>query len=86
MQCPYPRKQKRHGKLAAAGRNLIFEAQKGQKDRPRCWPPTDNASSIAKADAINLAAKIAERADWRQAAEVRNELKKIWQEPLAKSS
>jgi hypothetical protein len=78
----HARKLKRHGKLAAADRDLILEAQRGGLTHK---PPKDKASRIAKADAINLVSAIAKKIDWRQAVEVQNELKTFCDEPLAKS-
>jgi hypothetical protein len=81
LRCP--RKQKRHGRLAAADRDLIIEAQQGQLERKAL---KNKVSIIAEEDATNLAASIAESIDWRQAAAVQTELKTIFQEPLARPS
>jgi hypothetical protein len=77
-----PRKQKRHGRLAVADRDLIFEAQQGPGGRK---PLNNTAPSIVEEDAINLAASIVESIDGRQAVAAQNELKKIFQGPLVKS-
>jgi hypothetical protein len=76
------RQQKRHGRLVAADRDLISEAQRGGLAHK---PPKHKASRIAKADAINLVTSIAKKIDWKQAVEVQNELKTFCDEPLAKS-
>lgn len=53
-------KQKRHGRLAAADRDLILEAQQG---RPAHEPPKDKAARTAKPDATNLVGKLAKAID-----------------------
>jgi hypothetical protein len=77
----HPRKQKRHGRLGAADRDLIFEAQQGGLAHK---PPKDKASRIAKADAIDMAASIAMKIDWRQAVAVHNKLQTMCKEPIAR--
>jgi hypothetical protein len=47
----HPHKQKRHGKLAAADRDLLFEAQRG---RLAFKLPKNNTQRISKEDAIKL--------------------------------
>jgi hypothetical protein len=78
----HTRKQKRHGRLAAADRDLIFAAQQGGLAHK---PPKKKAPRIAKADAVNLIATIAERVDWRRAVAVQQELQAMSNEPVAKS-
>lgn len=79
MRCP--RKQKRHGRLAAADRDLIIKAQQGQ---PECKAPDNKVPATAEGDATNLAASIAESIEWRHAATVQTKLKTIFQKPLAR--
>jgi hypothetical protein len=48
-------KQKRHGKLAAADRDLLFKAQRG---RLAFKLPKNNTQRISKEDAIKLLARV----------------------------
>jgi hypothetical protein len=75
----HPRKQKRHGKLAAADRDLLFEAQKGGLAHKL---PKNKAPRICKEDAIDLLARVAENIDWRRAVAVQHELQTTCKELL----
>jgi hypothetical protein len=75
----HPRKQKRHGKLAAADRDLLFEAQRGGLAHKL---PKNKAPRICKEDAIDLLARVAENIDWRRAVAVQHELQTTCKELL----
>jgi hypothetical protein len=75
----HPRKQKRHGKLAAADRDLLFEAQRGGLAHKL---PKNKAPRICKEDAIDLLARVAENIDWRRAVAVQHELQTRCKERL----
>src|SRR5271155_2428336 len=75
----HPRKQKRHGKLAAADRDLLFEAQRGGLVHKL---PKNKAPRICKEDAIDLLARVAENIDWRRAVAVQHELQTTCKEQL----
>lgn len=77
----YLRKQKRHGKLAAADRDLLFEAQRSELVHK---PPKNNTPRISE-DAIELLARAAENIDWECAVADQHELQTTCKELLAES-
>ena len=79
---PHSRKQKRHGKLAAADRDLLREARPGELPHK---PPKKKASKIATTDAVDLVASMAEKIDWRQAVAAQHDLQTMTQELFTKS-
>lgn len=74
-------KQKRHGKLAAADRDLLFEAQRG---RLAFKPPKNNTQRISKEDAIKLW-QGCENIDWRCVVADQHGLQTTYKELLAES-
>jgi hypothetical protein len=75
----HPRKQKRHGKLAAADRDLLFEAQRGGLVHKLS---KNEAPRICEEDAIDLLARVAENIDWRRAVAAQHELQTTCKELL----
>ena len=79
---PQLRKQKRHGKLAPADRDLLREARPGGLPHK---PRKKKALRIATTDAVDLVAGIAEKIDWRQAVAAQHDLQTTTQELVTKS-
>jgi hypothetical protein len=75
----HPRKRKKHGKLAAADRDLLFEAQRGGLAHKL---PKNKAPRMCKEDVIDLLARVAENIDWRRAVAVQHELQTTCKELL----
>jgi hypothetical protein len=77
----HPRKQKRHGKLAAADRDILFEAQRGELVHKL---PKNSTPRISE-DAIELLARAVENIGWRCAVADQHELQTTCKELLAES-
>jgi hypothetical protein len=75
----HSRKRKKHGKLAAADRDLLCEAQRGG---PAHKLPKNKAPRMCKEDAFDLLARVAENIDWRRAVAIQHELQTTCKKPL----